>query len=200
MQPKVPNKDLLNAGLALMAQNGMPLERTESKGRAMIYRTAAGESIRVRTCNDHVLVAVASSPNKNATLNIEGTDKLLVVMPEVARMKGPVVAFLVPTDVAVEAVRSTHLEWLASNPATHGKNQTWNIWFDEDAPSKANGYMKKWAQYRLKGAASTDIKARISSDSNRPGSLGDVISDAKRRIAEAAGVPETAVKITLDLT
>ena len=114
MQPiKVPNEQLLEAGLSLMAQSGQSLQRAEAKGRAMLYRTAEGETVRVRTCNDHVLVVVAESPEAGAKLNIDGTDKILIVMPEIPRSPGPVVAYFLPTAVAVEAVQSTHREWLA---------------------------------------------------------------------------------------
>ena len=95
----------------------------------MQYALPNGETVRVRTCNDHVLVALAASARKGAALNIEGTDHLLVVMPEIPRTGGSVIAYLVPTEIAVEAVRTTHADWLASNPNTKGKNRTWNIWF-----------------------------------------------------------------------
>lgn len=198
---KVPNDDLLQAGLHLMEQNGTPLERVEAKGRAMIYRTPDHKTVRVRTCNDHVLVAVADSPEPQAKLNIEGTDSILIVMPEAPRSRGPVMAFLLPASVAVDAVRSNHRDWLASNPSTKGENRTWNIWFDDDGPSKSSGYAKKWAAYRLAGSATTQNLRSKSSAANGgdAASLGDVIAEAKRRIAEVAGVPESAVRISLDL-
>jgi hypothetical protein len=199
---KVPNERLLEAGLKLMAQNGKPLERAEVKGRAMLYRSPNGRSIRVRTCNDHVLVAVADAPDTNAKLNIEGTDDILIVMPETPRSSGPVVGYLIPTPVVVEAVRSAHRSWLESNPSTKGENRTWNIWFDDDAPAKANGFAQKWSSYRLQGSATTDALSKSVAEVQQVpvGSLGEVIADAKRRIAAVAGIPETAVKITLDLT
>lgn len=198
---KVPNDQLLEAGLRLMEQSGQRLQRMEAKGRAMLYRTADGKTVRVRTCNDHVLVAVADSPESEAKLNIEGTDSILIVMPEIPRSPGPVMAYFVPTAVAVEAIRSTHRDWLASNPSTKGENRTWNIWFDDKAPSKASGYAQKWAEYQLNGSANTQIsvESRTESLTGRALTLGDVIAEAKRRIAAVAGVPETAVKITLDI-
>ena len=201
MQPlKVPNEQLLEAGLRLMAQSGAPLERVEAKGRAMLYRTPKGETVRVRTCNDHVLVVVAESPEPGAKLNIEGTDNILVVMPEIPRSPGPIAAYFLPTVVVVDAVQSTYKEWLASNPSTKGENRTWNIWFDDDGPSKANGFAKKWGKYRIQGSASarTSPKNQVEETLNSPATLGEVIADAKRRIAAAAGIPETAVRITLE--
>jgi len=202
MRPlKVPNDELLRAGLSLMEQKGRPLQRVEAKGRAMLYRTADGKTVRVRTCNDHVLVVVADSPTPDARLNIEGTDSILIVMPEIPRSPGPVTAYFIPTDAVVEAVRSTHRDWLASNPSTKGENRTWNIWFDDDGPAKSSGYAKKWVAYRLQGSANTrsTLTSTAEPSTSSAVTLGEVIADAKRRIASFAGVPETAVKITLDL-
>lgn len=198
---KVPNMELAQAGLALMAQNGKPLERVESKGRAMIYKSQSGESVRIRTCNDHVLVVLAESPNETAKLNVEGTDQILIVMPEVPRTRGSILAYLVPTDVVVEAARKSHAEWLRSNPTTNGQNRTWNLWFDDDGPGKANGFGRKWSEYRL---SETSVSTATTSNvlAHPPGhpKLGDVIAEAKRRIAAAAGISEGAVKISIDLS
>jgi hypothetical protein len=192
---RIPNGALLEAGLALMTQAGRSLERVKTNTRSMQYVLRNGETVRVRTCNDHVLVALAASPRKGAALNIEGTDHLLIVMPEIPRTAGSVIAYLVPTKVAVEAVRSTHADWLDSNPNTKGKNRTWNIWFDE--ASKAGGFAEKWAKYRLQGSTSS-LKS-TPSPAATSGTLGDVIAAAKQQIADAAGVPIDAVKITVEL-
>lgn len=203
IESKVPNFELLQAGLVLSEQAGSPLQRIESRGRSMIFKTSDNRTVRVRTCNDHVLVALADSSSPSAKLNIEGTDDLLIVMPETPRSRGPVIAYLVPTTVAVEAVRNTHADWLASDPRTKGDNRTWNIWFDDLGPSKANGFAKKWSNYRLPGSVdlSKDNQSERSlSKTNGAGNvLGKVIADAKRQIASAAGVPETAIRITIDL-
>jgi hypothetical protein len=192
---RIPNEVLLEAALTLMKQEGQPLERVRTNTRSMQYALPNGETVRVRTCNDPVLVVVADSPNKGAALNIEGTDHLLIVMPEIPRTAGSVVAYLVPTNVAVEAVRSARADWLASNPNTKGENRTWNIWFN-DAP-KSGGFAETWAKYRLHGSASTLRSTR--SPGSTGGTLGDVIAAAKRQIANAAGVPLDAVKITVEL-
>ncbi len=105
-----------------MRQNGMPLEKIQSGGRSMIYRRPDGQTVRVRTCNDHVLVVLADRPDEPAKLNIENTDHILIVMPETPRMRGRVHAYLVPTDDAVQAVRTAHAQWLAANPSTKGQN------------------------------------------------------------------------------
>jgi hypothetical protein len=199
---KVPNAELLQAGLALAEQAGRPLKRIQSKGRAMLYEAPDRTTVRVRTCNDHVLVVLAESPAPEAALNIEGTDHLLIVMPENPRSRGAIVAYLVPTEVAVQAARASHKEWLASNPNTAGKNRTWTLWFDDIGPSKANAFAEKWATYRLRGSIDLNEPDRAKTASRVNGSsnsLGQVIAAAKRQIASAAGVPESAVRITIDL-
>jgi hypothetical protein len=164
----------------------------------MKYRLPDGDTVRVRTCNDHVLVVVAESTRKDAALNIDGTDHLLIVMPEVAREPGPVIAYFVPTAVAVRAVRKAHSDWLDSNPSTKGNNLTWNLWFGEAA--KAGGFAAKWNQYRLPGRASTlalGSHSELGHSDTRP--LGAVITEARKAIAAAAGVSIEAVKISVEL-
>jgi hypothetical protein len=182
-----------------MAQDGKPLERVQTNTRSMQYAMRSGQTVRVRTCNDHVLVVLASGPEPaSASLNIEGTDFLLVVMPETPRTSGPVIAYLIPTQVAAAAVRRAHSEWLASGPNTNGNNTTWNIWFEDH--SKSGGFAKHWAQYRLQGEASTLNEPTAQKVSPGPTSkLGNVIAAAKQQIADAAGVPIEAVKISVEL-
>ena len=176
----------------------------------MVYALENGQKVRVRTCNDHILVVVADSPKPDARLNIEGTDYLLIVMPEKPRTRGAVIGYLVPTTVAVEAARRAHSEWLATSPATSGNNRTWNLWFDH-LPTPHGDFATKWQQYRLGARASTTVagteEARVTTrkrpaeapQSQRGLSLGEVIAESRKRIAEAAGVPIDAVKISVNL-
>ena len=199
-QFRIPNSALVGAGLDLMRLAGKPLDRMQAKGRAMIYRTGAGETVRVRTCNDHVLIVLAdrADPDK-ARLNIEGTDYVLIVMPERPRTPGPVVGYLVPTDVASEAVRSSQRHWLATSPNTKGDNRTWALWFNADSLPEASGFREKWATYRLHGTASAGLPPTSPLMAERPvKKLGEVIALAKQEIAEAAGVPVDRVKISID--
>ena len=94
------------AGLELMHENGKPLER--EAGRAEVYSMPNGDRVRVRTSNDRSLVARAQRPAMDAPLDIEGTDWLLIVMPEVKRTEGRVAAYLVPSGEAAETVRRCH--------------------------------------------------------------------------------------------
>lgn len=197
MAEKVSNSVLVQAGLKIMANNGMPLVKLPSKGRAMLYKRDNGETVRVRTCNDHILIAVADSPELNAKLNIEGTDWLLIVMPEEPRTPGNVLAYLVPTRIAVQEVRDSHRRWLESNPKTKGENTTWNLWFAEDGPEKACGYAKKWEQYCLKGDASALLTVPPK-EKNNASSVRAEVEAARNRIAKVAGVPPEAVRISID--
>ncbi len=200
MPLKVDNKALLAAGLTLMEQSGRQLRKQQTNSRAMIYSLRDGATVRVRTCNDHILVVVAETPASGAKLNIEGTDHLLIIMPETPRTDGNVVAYFLPTNVAILAARQAHKEWLASNPATKGNNRTWNIWFEEHE-TRSGGFARKWAKYRLPGAISTAARGSIAQESAglESKSLGSVIANARRQIAEAAGVPIESVKISVAL-
>lgn len=204
---RVDNRVLLKCGLELMRANGKPLtKQSSSGGRAMLYDLPNGQSVRIRTCNDHTLVVVSDSVTINAKLNIEGTDWLLLVMPEIERVKGKVLAYLVPTDEAVKAVRDSHEKWLSSSPNTKGHNTTWNLWFGDSGSGMSGreekyGYARKWAKFRLKGDITTeDIEdAHVDSVSEK-GSVQAEVEDARQRIARAASVTVDAVKIYIDFS
>lgn len=200
MEGKVSNRALLEAGLAAMRAMGKPMQKMQTNSRAMKYQLNNGETVRVRTCNDHVLVVLADSAEEGAALNIEGTDHLLIVMPEVPRMDGSVVVYFVPTSIAVKAVRKAHGDWLASNPSTKGNNRTWNIWFN-DGPSTNTGFARTWLQYRLPAEVLTQASKHTDEDVSARDSkpLGVVITEARKAIAAAAGVGIEAVKITVAL-
>jgi hypothetical protein len=195
----VPNETLVKAGLELMKQAGKPMERLQAKGRAMIYRAPGGETVRVRSCNDHVLIVVADQPDPDkARLNVEGTDFVLIAMPERPRTPGPVIGYLVPTDIVCEAVRSGQRHWLATNPNTKGDNRTWALWFNTNTLSDGSGFHEKWKAYRLGGAASAGLTSSLPMAGSPVKKLGEVIALAKQEIAEAAGVPVERVKISID--
>ena len=204
---RIDNEVLRDAGLALMRTNGTPLTKLPSSGRSMLYAMPNGESVRIRTSNDHILVVVADRPTDDAHLNIQGTDWLLIVMPEVERAAGKVIAYLVPTEEAVEAVRKSHRAWLDSNPDTSGKNTTWNLWFDHSYSGMASRqgkheYAERWAKYRLAGDISTeDLVSTRADEAGENGGSGNIrteVEAARQRIAHAACVPPNAVKISID--
>lgn len=204
--PRVPNEALLEAGLKLMEQNGKPLHRIDGPSRAMLYGLPNGQRVRVRTSNDHILVILADRPTpEDAKLNIEGTDYVLIVMPEKERALGKVIAYLVPTDVAAKEAKAEHSAWLKSKPNTKGNNLTWNLWFYGEGFS--SGFDHKWKQYRLQGESSTlDITPSFtpaptpitlpSSPANS--GIKAVVEAARQHIAAVAGVSPSAVRITVD--
>ena len=201
---RIDNEVLREAGLALMRENGKPLTKRPSPGRSMRYALPNGQSVRVRTSNDHILIVVADKPTADAGLNIEDTDWLLIVMPEVERKAGNLIAYLVPTRKAVKAVRKSHRAWLSSNPNTKGSNTTWNLWFGPP-PGMASrdgkyGYAEKWAKYRLEGEVSTkEIMSVQGGRVSEAGSIKAEVETARQRIARAAAVSPEAVQISIRL-
>jgi hypothetical protein len=189
--PRIANDILLQAGLTLMGQNGKPLRKVSSFGRSMMYALPNGETVRVRTCNDPILIILSDKASgDDAKLNIEGTDWLLIVMPEIPRTPGKVLAYLVPTEVAVSTCRKTHALWLATKPNTSGNSTTWNIWFD-DGHKPWNGFASKWSKYLL------EQKGVISQAAHPRADMKSEIEEARQRVSRAAGVPLDAVKITI---
>lgn len=200
MADKVSNEALLNAGINALAATGRKMVRVPTGSRAMIYRLETGETVRVRTCNDHILVVLASSPDDGAALNIEGSDYLLIAMPEIARTEGRVISYFIPTRIAVEAVRHARAAWVNSGPATKGNNRTWNIWFDDDS-GPTSGFASKWSQYRLPTTSTTvEVEAVATKEAkHETKTLGEVIAEARQAIAKAAGVSIDSVKISVSL-
>jgi hypothetical protein len=195
---RIPNEKLLAAGLELMRQNGKPLKRVSGNGRSMIYQLPDGESVRFRTCNDHLLIVLAESPAEDARLNIEGTDWLVIVMPEKERTPGRAMAYLLPTEVAVKAARESHKAWLETSPNTRGENVTWNLWFScEKAEKPHNHFHDKWQKYLLSGVVSTDHETGAG-ESSSASNVKNEVEMARQRISRAAGVPPEAVKITIE--
>jgi hypothetical protein len=193
---RVESVKLVEAGLAAMKLLGKPLSRLPSKGRAMIYGLPDGQTVRIRTCNDHLLIVVGDTAALDAKLNIEGTDWLLLVMPEIERTPGNAISYLLPTGEVEAEARRTHEAWLAGNPNTKGDNRTWNLWFKKAAPAGANDYATKWAKYRLNIPTAPEPLSPVESGGR--GNIRTEVENARRRIAQAAGVPVDAVTITIN--
>jgi len=183
---------MLQAGLAAMQRYGKPLTRVRTKGRSMVYSMQNGETVRVRTCNDHLLIIGANAPTPNAQLNIEGTDWLLIIMPQVERTVGSVLVYLVPTVEAVSEARKAHSAWLATQPNTAGQNRTWALWFSQEGPEVSNDYANKWSRYLLVN----DLEIKPPHENGT--GIKYEVELARKRIAIAAGVPVEAVKITIN--
>jgi hypothetical protein len=76
------------------------------------------------------------------------------------------------------------------------------LWFRTDGPEKASGYNEKWAKYRLAGTANAEAAPSAflpSSGSKHSSGIKETVEGARKEIAEVAGVPVEAVKITINL-
>lgn len=194
------NWRLLAAGLELMRRNGKPMSKLEGYGRSMRYALASGETVRVRTCNDQVLIVlkVGDKAGEDEKLNIDDTDWLLVVMPERPRTPGKVIAYLVPTTEAHNAALSAHKKWLAGRPNTKGGNITRNLWFEEDASgTEWCDFHSKWGKYRLDGEGEASLASPVGEGPEGGNVIRAEVEAARQRISKAAGVSLDAVKITI---
>jgi hypothetical protein len=198
--PKIDKEVLLNAGLELMRRTGQLLSPRPSRGPSKVYELPDGRTVRARTSNDHVLIVLAEQASLDAKLNIEGTDLLLVVMPEIERMPGNVIGYLIPTTEAVAAVRQTHREWLARKPNTESDNRTWALYFRPNGFTGAKDFSAVWSKYRLKGDGPTDVVEvdPVRTGPTVPGNIKAEVEAARQRIARVAGVAASAVRITID--
>ena len=204
---RIDNEVLLEAGLRMMRDYGSPLEKISSPGRSMIYMKSNGETVRIRTCNDHILIVVADRLEIDAELNIEGTNQLLIVMPEIERTSGNILAYLIPTEIVTNAVRESHKKWLDSNPSTKGRNTTWNLWFNNDefksdGRQDKQGYFEKFKDYLLPvTVSSAEIESELSNrELGGVSSVKEEVETARQRIAFAASVSLESVKISIQYT
>ncbi len=142
-------------GLDVMKKCGKPLTK-QSNTKALIYELANGESVRLKTNKNRVLIAKTDGPNIDAKQNLEVTNWILLVMPEVKGALDPVAAYLLPTSIVVDAFRSSHGKWLANpDTKTKGTNMTWVLRFDGSHSGRSDknelyGYADRWNIYRLK--------------------------------------------------
>ncbi len=202
--PKVNSDDLRNAAISAMKAAGHSIQRKDTGTRSMIYELENGKTVRLRTTNDPVLVVVAKTSDLDSPLNIEGTDYLLIAMPEVPRTPGDILVYLVPTARASEDVKNSHKSWLETNPQTKGDNRTRNIWFNEKG-TPWSGYHEKWSEYKLSlkeaNSASTlsnqALEHHPNSISVSPKTVAEIIEHATREISEATGFPYSKIKIEL---
>jgi hypothetical protein len=189
--------ELMEAGLALAANSGLPLKSISTDGRIRSYETEDGRTVRGRTCTLPQLpivrvgdeVTAPGVPERLLRVFREN-DFTLAITPEKARTPGAVMAFLIPNEVIIE-----HL--YASAKAG---SKDWSLSLRD----------KTWAAYRLAGSASATFGSRplpdpkgedgVRATPSSPRSLGEVIEEARRNIAAAAHVPESSVKIQIDLS
>jgi hypothetical protein len=174
--------------VSFLSQTGRPLERfqgvTGRRGPVKeIYRMTNGQTVRLRTNRKRALMTVADGPNPNDALNFEGQQDFIGLA--IPGQRGSVESFLVPSDVAVEALRKAHRERLA-NGHTGSTSDVRAIQLRRRCATGLGGISHKWAPYRLAAATPTTRS-----------NLEQVIADSRRAIAAAAGKPESAISISI---
>jgi len=191
----VPNVKLRQAFLDLVEQKfGQPPQRVmagrPTRGPAKEVYRVDGKTFRLRTNNKPCLMAKVENADADAPLPFEGEDLVGIAFP--AEHNGIVVGYLVPATVAAKAMRDAHCKWLASEARRErsGDNQTRVLRFDGDTALLWFGYAKRWAKYKI---------GEIEIDAQPVASALDLeIANARRRIAAAAGKPESAIRIAID--
>jgi hypothetical protein len=191
----IPNVKLRQAFLGLVEQKfGEQPQRViagqPTRGPAKEIYRVDGKTFRLRTNNKPCLMAKVASSDVDAPLPFEGEDLVGIAFP--AERDGFVVGYLVPSTVAVKAMRDAHRKWLASEERRErsGDNQTRVLRFDGDTDLLWFGYAKRWAKYNI---------GEIEIDAQPVASALDLeIANARRRIAAVAGKPESAIRIAID--
>jgi hypothetical protein len=146
---KLTTPALRAAALEIAEQSGRPLKRDILRPRKQAYCTSTGERVLLRTSNDRVLTATASSTTPaEATLDFEDSDALLIAMPIERGRLSAVEAYWVPSGDAARDVKAAHQRWLNGSPKTNNNNRTYSVWFDE-AISSSELFREKWSLYRL---------------------------------------------------
>ena len=213
----VEKNDLIDAGLELMEKNGKPLTKS-TWSTQKIGKMKNGETVRVRTCKMHGFVCnpPANKPRNEKgerKLNIEGTDWVLYIMLDTPYTPGKVRAYLLPTKELVEEFRNVHRDRLESMDDSNNNPLNLFLW-NKDYEGRVT-YEQKWKKYRLEGEASTGVREPVlveeelisqeeeeseysENSDNSIGSINTEIKTARQRIARIAGVPEEAVKVTID--
>jgi hypothetical protein len=179
---------LRKAFLQAMERAGQPLERLRGvMGRRgpvrEIFRMENGKTVRVRTNNKRALISSADGPRAEDIMNFEGQQDFVGI--SIPGSRGSVECYLVPSEVAVSALRSQQEQWLAVRP--NSPSDVRAIRFDGDPQLPREGFAEKWAQYRLPTATHP-----------APSNLEQLIADARRAIAAAAKKPESAVRISIE--
>lgn len=202
---KVHSKDLKDAAYRAMEELGHSLSQIETGTRSMIFAMEDGRTVRLRTTNDPILICVAKTNDVESKLNVEGTDFLLLAMPEIARTPGTILVYLVPTQRVVNDVRESHKAWLATNPRTKGDNHTRNIWF-EDKGTAWSGFHDKWSEYRtiIEAEALPSFRPEektITSEQQaltpKPETVAEIINRTTHEISQITGIKADKIKIEL---
>jgi len=173
-----------------MSRAGQPVKRVrgvvDSRGRMIeVYRTPRGQTVRLMTNRRPALMTVAEGFGIQDAINFEGEQGFIGIAVPTAN--GSVECFLVPTDEAVERLRSAYRSWLAAHPDSASDVRA--VRFDGNSQLAWERFSEKWARFRLPAATSPA--------SMRP-SLEQIIAESRRVIAAQVGRPESAVRISID--
>jgi hypothetical protein len=172
-----------------MSRAGQPLKRVQevagsNRRTTQIYRTPSGQTVRLRTNRRRALMTVAAGLAAEDVMDGEGQQDFIgIVIPGPL---GSVECFLVPTDEAIQRLRCAHRSWLAQHPGSASDVRA--VRFDGDPRLAWEGFSEKWARFCLPAPTSPSM---------RP-TLEQIIADSRRAIAEQAGRPESAVRISVD--
>jgi len=213
MVEKIPNKVLRLCALDIMENSDLPIKEVPSPGRSMIYKLSSGETVRLRTSNDPVLVVAVEPSDVGPKLNIEGTDKLLLVMPEQPLNRWEnIVGYLMPTSEVIAAIKSSYPKFFDRQTNRLKTKQALTLSF-EDSGKPSGGFEGKWERYLLPmkcpaRAFQDEVKPvqkvkKVSSPRQRPKgqpeTVNDVIAEARERISEITKVPIKSVKVSVSL-
>lgn len=186
------NQKLSHAFATLMARAGEPIEFVSERqeGRRgppeQIYRRNDGRTLRLRTSAKGSKFLMANmGPAEQDPMTFEQDDFLGLVF----RNGSKAVGYCIPSTVAAPDIRT-------ATPLPFYRNDLNNFLWRFDVSAAGAGLAQKWAEYRLGEIELDDT----TGPPLRPGrrDLNSEIADARRRIAQAAGRPENAVRITIE--
>jgi hypothetical protein len=163
--PKRPfsRHQFVKAGLKLLEGNGYRELRIKKKRSAVfiggLTPTHEPFMARFRSTMDRGLLATAESNDPDASTKIEGEGltHVLLVTTSVLREKSPLEGYMIPMEVAVNALKENHRRWLATNPnhsSPLGSVTRW-IALEPDRLSTAK-YSERLTKHRLAGEVSDD--------------------------------------------
>jgi hypothetical protein len=119
-----------------------------------IYVMPDGRTVRLRTNRKRGLITSSDGTSPENQMNLEGQQDFIgIAIPGPRGNRGTAQFYLVPTEVAVAALREAHREWIARN-GTGMTSYVRSIWFDGEADLPWKGFATKWEQYRLTAVTS----------------------------------------------
>lgn len=159
MKTEIPTELLRAAGLRLIGSSGNPLVHDSTK-RGKIFRTQNRKTVRMRTNNARNLPCKSSDTDlKRGKLDIEGADFLYWVVPTSVGGASEIEAYFLPTDVAVQMVRSAHTHWLENEGNSKGANFTPALFLDRVPSGQDRPLRDIWSSFHI-GKLTIDVKSQ----------------------------------------